>query len=382
MNYETMTDDEFRLVARKFTQDNYPENLRYPASRLPWEQVKVWYRTLSAAGWLAPAWPVEYGGMGLSASKQIILIEEQETWGVGRLPDQGIVTVGPLLIEEGTEQQRSYYLPKILAGEHIWCQGYSEPNSGSDLASLQTEAAPTDGGFILCGTKIWTSLAQDATHMFLLAKTSKGDKPQRCISFLLLDLKSPGVTVRPIKTLGGHEEFCQVFLDSVMVPTAGLVGRMNEGWRIAKKQLGFERLFVGSPKTTQHSLGLLRSVARTLGRLEDPVFVDRLVQLEFDVADQESLYRRFTTEIMRGGKLTDEVSILKIWTSETYCRIAETMLELCGVDGAADRMTHLGGHDINILQAFYNSRATTIYGGSNEIQRNIVARSILELPSF
>src|SRR4051812_18723140 len=164
-----MASEDFRREVRAFLREHYPPGLRHPTRRLRWDEIKGWYRTLSSHGWLAPSWPAEYGGMGLAPEKLVILIEEQESWGVARTPDMGITMVGPLLIRYGSEEQKKTYLPKILSGEHIWCQGYSEPNAGSDLASLRTEAVTRGSSFIVNGQKTWTTLAQDATHMFMLA---------------------------------------------------------------------------------------------------------------------------------------------------------------------------------------------------------------------
>ena len=261
-----------RHRARVF-ENNFPGEWRYPQRRLRWAEIGHWYLTLSKQGWVAPSWPTPYGGMGLTPEKLIIFIEEQERWGVARTPDMGITMVGPLLINHGNEAQRAYYLPKIIAGEHIWCQGYSEPNSGSDLASLRTEAVVDGDDFIVNGQKIWTTLAQDATHIFLLVRTDKSAKKQEGISFLLADMKTPGITVRPIRNIAGGEDFCEVFLENVRVPRSSIVGELNKGWTIAKALLGFERIFLGSPKQSQYALARVQEAAQRLGLFEDSGFV-------------------------------------------------------------------------------------------------------------
>ena len=242
-----MPESEFRDLLRAFFARHYPPALRHPSRRLHWHEIRDWHQTLARQGWAAPAWPKACGGMGLSPARQLAFIEEQERYGVARAPDQGIIMVGPLLLQHGSAEQQQRYLPKILSGEHIWCQGYSEPNAGSDLAALRTEAVPDGADFIVNGQKTWTTLAQDATHIFTLVRTDKQAKRQAGISFLLIALDSPGITVRPITTLAGHQEFCEVFFDQVRVPAANLVGGLNQGWGIAKALLGFERIFLGAP---------------------------------------------------------------------------------------------------------------------------------------
>jgi hypothetical protein len=318
--------------------------------------------------------------MGLGPSKLLVFIEEQERWGVARAPDMGITMVGPLLIKHGTPEQRSAYLPKILAGENIWCQGYSEPNAGSDLASLRTEAIIDGDDFVVTGQKTWTTLAQDATHIFLLVRTDKAAKKQAGISFLLVDMKTPGITVRPIRNLAGNPEFCEVFFDAVRVPRANLVGAMNEGWTIAKALLSFERIFLGSPKQSQYALQRLTSVATERGLFADHAFTERYTRLRLDVLDLEAFYGRFAAIVKSGGTLGPDVSLLKIWATETYARLTELMLEAAGPDGATLGKVAFGASEVDAVAAFYNARPATIYGGANEIQRNIVAKGVLDLP--
>ncbi len=379
-DWNALENEEFRQIVRAWLQANYPEHLRHPPARVRWAEIKDWHRQLVDRGWAAPAWPVAHGGMGLAPDKLLIFIEERERWGVARAPDQGILMVGPMLMAHGSEAQRAYYLPKALSGEHIWCQGYSEPNAGSDLASLRTTAERDGDHFIVNGQKIWTTLAQDATHMFCLVRTDKQAKPQAGISFLLIDLAVPGITIRPIRTIAGHEEFCEVFFDNVRVPAANLVGRLNEGWTIAKSLLGFERIFVGSPRTCQYAIQRLQELGAALGLTEDGAFRDRLARLGQDVIDLESIYKEFADVVRRGEPLGADVSILKIWASETYARISEALLEAAGAEGAATGPLDFAGTTIDVLSHYYNARPTTIYGGTNEIQRNIIAKQVLDLP--
>lgn len=380
-DWNALDTEAFRQTVRTFFEQNYPAELRYPKTRLRWAEIKDWYMTLSRKGWVAPSWPQVYGGMGLSPEKLIVFIEEQERWGVGRAPDMGIVMIGPLLIQYGSDEQRQKYLPKIIRSENIWCQGYSEPNAGSDLASLRTDAVEEGDDFIVNGQKTWTTLAQDATHIFLLVRTDKTVKKQEGISFLLVDFTTPGITVRPIRNIAGHEEFCEVFFENVRVPKANLVGGLNQGWGIAKALLGFERIFLGSPKQSQYVLSRVEEAAHALGLFSDQGFVDRYTQLQLDVADLSALYVRFVEQVKRGEQLGPDVSMLKVWAAETFSRLANLLVEITGGSGAVAGDIEVNGKKIDVLTSFYNARPATIYGGSSEIQRNILASSVLQLRS-
>ena len=254
-------------------------------------------------------------------------------------------------------------------------------NAGSDLASLRTRAEREGDEYVITGQKIWTTLAQDATHMFCLVRTDPTAKPQAGISFVLIDLSVPGITIRPIRNIAGDAEFCEVFLDSVRIPTSALVGRENDGWTIAKALLGFERIFVGSPKTCQYALNRLEALAAARGLMDDPVFVDRLMGYSLDVADLESLFREFATLLKRGETIGADVSLLKIFATETFARLSEFIIECAGVAGARVGDVHFGNQAIDVLSPYYNARPTPIYGGSNEIQRNIIAKQVLRLPA-
>ena len=375
-----LDDEAFRRTVRDFFSQHYPEELRYPKRRLRWAEVKPWFMSLSDNGWAAPGWPVQFGGMGLAPDKLIAFIEEQEKWGVARTPDMGLTMVGPLLIRYGTEEQRAQYLPRILSGDHIWAQGYSEPNAGSDLASLRTEAVDDGADFIVNGQKTWATLAQDATHIFLLARTEKGVKKQEGISFLLVDAATPGISIRAIRNIAGNEDFCEIFFENVRVPQANLVGERTAGWKIAKALLTFERIFLGSPKQSQYALARVREAAALLGLSADAGFQDRLTQLELDAADLNALYARFVAQFKRGEALGAEVSMLKLWGTETFSRISDLLLEVTGSAGGLPGDIPAGEGAINALTSFYNARPATIYGGSSEVQRNILAAQVLSLP--
>jgi alkylation response protein AidB-like acyl-CoA dehydrogenase len=383
--WSAVPEAEFRRMVRGFLQQRYPQALRYLSHRARWSEVREWYLTLSAQGWIAPAWPQAHGGMGLPADKLIAWIEELEQYGVARAPDQGIVMIGPLLIQHGTREQQQRFLPRILRGEHVWCQGYSEPNAGSDLAGLRTEAVAgrdAEGDhFIVNGQKIWTTLAQDANHIFMLVRTDKAARKQEGISFLLCDLRTPGITVRPIHTLAGEPEFCEVFFDNVRVPAENLVGKLHGGWTIAKALLGFERIFLGSPKQSQYALGQLARLAEARRLFADPVFAQRFAALRLDVADLTAAYTSFADIVRAGKPLPASVSLLKIWASETYHRIGALLVEAGEEQGAVAGDQVLDGQTFNVLSPLIGSTAAMIYGGTNEIQRNILARQVLELPA-
>ncbi|MEM5437810.1 acyl-CoA dehydrogenase [Paraburkholderia diazotrophica] len=380
-DWDAMPEDVFRAMLRAFFAVHYPPALRHPSRRLHWHEVEGWYKTLSAQGWVAPAWPKQYGGMALAPDKLIAYIEEQERYGVGRPPDQGLIMLGPILFRFGTDEQRNRFLPKILSGEHVWAQGYSEPNAGSDLAALRTQATLDGDHFVVNGQKTWSTLAQDATHMFMLARTDNSGKKQHGISFLLVDLKTPGVTVRPIRTVAGDEEFCEVFFDDVRVPRENLVGELHKGWDIAKKLLGFERLFSGSPKHSQHTLGLVNQLAQSRGFSTDPTWADRYADALLDVADLSTAYASFAAIVKRGAALPPEVSFLKIWATETHERVAMLLNDMAA-ESAMVRAPHdATGHAMQVHQPLYNALAAKIFSGSNEIQRNILARQVLGLPA-
>ena len=379
-DYNALSDDAFRREARAFFESEYPPALRYILRRARWHEMRDWWRKLYEKGWIAPNWPREWGGMGLEAGKMVVLLEEMERHGVARAPDQGITQVGPIIMQFGTEEQKRRYLPGTLSGEFIWCQGYSEPNAGSDLASLQTSATRAGDEFNINGQKIWTSLADDATHIYLLARTDPQAKKQAGISFFIVDLKTPGITIRPIRNLAGHEEFCHVFFDDVRVPATGLVGKLNDGWNIAKALLSFERLNIGSPRRPQYALRRVEAVARAKGLFSDAGFVDRYAVVKLDLEDLAALYGRFVEQVKRGESLGPEVSMLKIWTMETWQRLTELLVEIGDEQGVMPGVQGIAGTSADFLNAFYYARPATIYGGSSEIQRNILARYVLGLP--
>jgi len=370
----------FRATVRMWLRENYPPELRNPAKRLHWRDNKPWYMALSRKGWIAPGWPREHGGLGLSGARQLAMVEEFERHGAARTNDHGIVMLGPLLIRYGTQAQKERFLPRILAGDDIWCQGYSEPNAGSDFASLSTTAVLDDDEWVINGQKTWTTLANDANWIFLLARTDKTVKKQEGISFLLAPMNAPGITVRPIINLDMHDEFCEVFFDDVRVPADHLVGAVNQGWTMAKALLGFERVMIGSPKQSAYAIDRLRLLAQHMDVWEDEAFRESFVRLRLDLSDHTSLYESYVERLRRGELLGADVSLLKLNQSELYQRITEAMLEIAGENSGLLEPID-GNRELNPAGQFIQARPVTIYGGSNEVQRNILAKAVLNLPS-
>ena len=374
-----LDDETFRLTVREWVQASYPEALRNPPKRLHWRDNRVWYMKLAEKGWLCPGWPLEHGGMGLNAGKQIILLEEFERHGVARTNDHGIIMVGPLLIQYGSDAQRAEFLPRILSGEHVWCQGYSEPNAGSDLASLRTIAVADGDDWVVSGQKTWTTLANDANWIFLLVRTDATAKKQEGISFLLVPMDSPGITVRPIVNIDLHDEFCEVFFDNVRVPKRWTVGAVNQGWTMAKNLLGFERIYLGSPKLSGYALSRLRLLAERMGVWEEEGFRGRYTRLAMEMADLKALHATFVDVVRRGDVLGPDVSMLKVVQTELFQRITDEMMEIASENaGLLEPME--GNRNLHPSGQFIQARPSTIYGGSNEIQRNILARNVLALP--
>lgn len=382
IDWNSLPDEEFRALFRSWVLENCPPELRYLRKQRPvYEEVRQWYQALADKGWLAPVWPRAYGGMGLTPAKHMIYVEEWGRLGCPRIPDHGISLTGPLLIHHGSEAQKAEFLPKIISGEHIWCQGYSEPNAGSDLASLRTSAVLGGDAFVVNGQKIWTTLAHCANWIFVLVRTDRDAKPQKGISVLLVDMTSPGVEVRTIENLRGEADFCEVFFDNVRVPARNLVGSLNEGWTLAKSVLGHERIFLGSPTRAEYALDRLDKLASDRGAFDDPAFVSRYARLRLDLYDLGSSYERYAKVLRSGGELGADVSVLKIFATELYQRITEEMLTLAQEEARYNDDLLIEGGQIDVMNLFLDARAPAIFGGSNEIQRNILAKAVLGLPS-
>lgn len=378
-DYNTLSDAAFRALVRRFVETEYPDIPRYPLERLHWDVVKPWYMALARRGWLCPTWPVAQGGMGLNAGKHLIMIEELERYGAARIHDIGPVMLGPLLLKYGTEAQKAHFLPRILSGQDIWAQGYSEPGAGSDLAAVRCEAVQDGDQWVINGQKTWTTLGMDANWIFILARTDKTVKKQAGISFLLVPMDAPGVTTRNIRNLGDEEEFCEVFFDDVRVPLDHIVGGVNQGWAAAKALLGHERVFIGAPRLSASALARLEHLARHRGLWDDPVFRDRFVALQCDVLDLSDLFETYMDRLNGGAPIGADVSMLKIFQSELYQRISDLAMEVAAEDSGLSAPPG-GDRRLHATASYLSARPTTIFGGSTEIMRNLLAKAVLGLP--
>jgi alkylation response protein AidB-like acyl-CoA dehydrogenase len=375
-------DAQFRATVRAFLAEHFPAELKFLPRNAKWIEWKPWLSKLAERGWAAPAWPREFGGMGLSPAQQLALIEVQEEFGVPRSPaDSSIGMLGPLLIRYGTKEQQERFLPGILTGETTWAQGYSEPNAGSDLASLSTRAEVKGDRFIVNGQKIWSSYAAEATHMFALVRTGPAQPKQAGISFLLVDMTTPGITVRPIRDMAGHDKFCEVFFDNVEVPLENLVGPLNGGWTLAKDLLGFERVTIGSPNHCRVALYQLESIGIESGLFDDPDFANEYAALELDVRDVGAVYEYFCDFVKRGEELPAAVSASKLIATETFQRVADSLVSASAENGLRVGVFSIGGSTVGTVGPYMNSVLSFIYAGTNDIQRNLIARQVLELPA-
>jgi alkylation response protein AidB-like acyl-CoA dehydrogenase len=388
--------DTFRSSIRVWLKDNLPADLRRKVlehKRLEKEDFLRWHRFLYQQGWSAPAWPQEYGGPGWCVMRRHIFDEECAIAGAPEVPPFGVRMVAPVLMKYGTEEQKARYLPRILAGEDWWCQGYSEPGSGSDLASLKTRAEATADGFVINGQKTWTTYAQYADLMFCLVRTDATAKFQEGISFLLIDMKAPGISIRPIRTLDGDHEINDVFFDNVHVPSTNLVGEVNRGWSCAKYLLSHERFGAARVGRAKRELAFLKRIAEERqvdghSLAADPLFAQTISRLEVDLLALEHTNLRLIDRVQRNGGNGAEASILKLLGTTLAQSITEKMLEAAGVhaipyrpeafalntDGSAD--CEWAGP----LAGFYlNLRKISIYGGTDEVQKNIIAKTALGL---
>ena len=371
----------FRTEVRAWVEANLPATLRGRTNRPPPAELMPWYRALSRKGWIAPHWTKEYGGMGATLNQQIIMTEELARVGAPQMPAQGLNHIGPILIEFGTEAQKAKHLPPIVDGSVIWAQGYSEPGAGSDLASLATRATLEGDHFVVQGQKIWTTWGHHSDWMFALVRTDPQAQPRHAgISFLLLDLHSPGIRIRPIRTIAGDDEFSEVFFDNVIVPAENLVGKLNDGWRIANALLGHERLGTSNPQYALIALDRIKTMARSTGVMADPAFRDRLAAASINVTALAALFSHAVELTNRRQSLGPDSSIIKIAGSELLQQLNDLMIEAAGSDAVMENPIPTDFGTVDVSTSFLQVRRATIYGGSSEIQRNIVARRVLNLP--
>lgn len=357
-----------------------------------------WQRRLHARGWAAPAWPARYGGAEWSVTQRYIFARERALAGAPPVSPMGISMCGPALLGHGSDEQKAHYLPRMLSGEHFWCQGYSEPHAGSDLAPLRMSARREGDEFVCNGTKIWTTHANVANWIFCLVRTSQLERPQQGITFLLIPMDSPGITVTPIIMTSGEHIQNQIFFDNVRVPVANVVGRIDDGWTVAKYLLEFERGGSAYAPELQVRLGRIRELAREAGGglAEDPVFQTRLAAAQARIDVLETYEFKALAAAAKGGRPGLSGSIMKILGTELSQHLTELALEAAGpygctfqpqggMPGGPNAIPHPDGTVFGPRGAaiaplkYFNDRAGSIYAGSNEIQRNIIAKAGLGL---
>ena len=400
MQDDTIEDAAFRGEVRAFLDEAFTPELRAWAARqsgvfAEGELTRRWHRILHARGWVAPAWPEAYGGPGWSDRQRAIFHEECALAGTPRLPGMGLQMCGPVIMRYGTPEQKAFFLPRILSGEHYWCQGYSEPQSGSDLASLQTRAVRDGDHYVVDGSKLWTTHAQFANWIFLLVRTSTAGRPQEGITFLVSPMDAPGLSVRPILSISGEHEVNEVFLDSVRIPVANRMGEENEGWTVAKYLLEFERGGAASGPGQRVAMARLRGIAEFErsgagdALADDPAFRRRAAELEIALMAGDWTERRMMAGRAAGESLGNAAaSMKKLTASERGQAIEELTLEALGLYAAPDQIRAATSpdappigpaHAATPTARFLNGRAGTIFGGASEVQRNILARTALGL---
>lgn len=383
------------FLAEKLTPDLRRANALTPSVFSDPDIFRRWQRILFERGWAASSWPLEFGGTGWSTTQQYIFEVENAIAGGPPLLPQGLRMVGPVIMKFGTQAQKEFYLPKILAGEDYWCQGYSEPGSGSDLASLKTRAVRNGDDYIVNGSKIWTSHAQFANRMFALVRTTESPKKQDGISFILIDMDSPGISVRPILTIGGDHEVNQVFFDDVRVPIANLVGAEGQGWSYGKYLLEFERggsMASGRLRSKLRKIEKLASTYRDGDQslLESPAISIRLSELEIDIDTLEMTELRIMSSLQTGqnpGSVAS--SMAKLRNSELKQALSRLAIDILGDDALIweprrplyelDEPSLLEDQALSVSAEYLNTRAYTIFGGTSEVQRDVIAKVVIGL---
>ncbi len=410
MDFEFSRQDQaFREEVRSFLAEKLTPDIRRASEKTTTvfadkDLAMRWQAILLEKGWAVPAWPVEHGGTNWSPTQKYIWSEEcARTHAPGLIP-LGLRMLAPVVFKYGTEEQKNYYLPRMLTGEHYWCQGYSEPGSGSDLSSLKMPAVKDGDDYILNGTKIWTTHAREANWMFALVRTSRSDKKQRGITFVLIDMSAPGIEIRPLVMTSGEEVQNQVFFDDVRVPKANVIGDIDDGWTVAKYLLEFER---GGGATAPALQVMAEDIATVSAQqpgpsggrlLDDPAFAPKLAELRIRTEVLEILEYQVLAVVAAGGNPGAKSSMLKVLSTELSQALTELAMEAAGPRGRVyqPHATYPGGpiadftppqHDYvsgEPWQAvaplrYFNDRAGSIYAGSNEIQRNILAKAALGL---
>ncbi|WP_423600759.1 acyl-CoA dehydrogenase family protein [Roseateles sp. MS654] len=386
----TPEEQAFRAEIRQWVAEHLPRDISHKvhnALRLNKDDLQRWARILGQRGWHGWAWPKQFGGPGWNAVQRHLFEEECALAGAPRVVPFGPVMVAPVIMAFGSREQQEKHLPGIMSGDVWWSQGYSEPGSGSDLASVKTRAERRGDKYIVNGQKTWTTLGQYGDWIFCLVRTDPTVKPQAGISFLLIDMKSPGVTVRPIIMLDGEHEVNEVFFDNVEVPVENLVGEENKGWTYAKYLLAHERTNIADVNRAKRELERLKRIAKAEGVMQDLRFRDQIALLEVDIVALEMMVLRVLSAETSGKQSLDVAGLLKIRGSEIQQRYTELMMLAAGPFAtpfiheameAGWQGNHVGAaHCAPLASHYFNTRKTTIYGGSNEVQRNIVAQTVL-----
>lgn len=383
----------FRAEVRGWLSENLTPELRAAHDRSTSVFVEkhfnlAWQAILHRKGWVAPHWPAEYGGTGWNDAQRYIFASECARAGAPSLSPMGLKMVAPVIMRYGSEAQKGYYLPKLLAGEHYWCQGYSEPQAGSDLAALQLRADSDGDDYVLNGSKIWTTHAHVANHMFCLVRTNRDGRPQEGITFLLLEMATPGITVKPIISIAGDHDFNQVFFDNVRVPKANRLGDEGKGWTVAKTLLEYERAAAYAAGLTE-ALADLRRAAAEADLLSDPLMRRRFAELDAQVRTIHAVEGRLLAELGAGRNPGPASSMLKVQGTECQQKIQELAVDVAGIYAApyqyqarqaGSNEGYVGPESaLAATASYFNGRAASIYGGSNEIQRNIMAKLVLGL---
>ncbi len=383
-------DNAFRHEVRAWIRESMPTDIAAKAeidAHFDMADVMRWHKILFARGWVAPHWPKRFGGPGLTATQRFVLTEELELAGAPALSPFGLSMVGPAIMQFGTPEQQERFLPPILRGDEVWCQGYSEPGSGSDLASLRTTARIDGDDLIVDGQKTWTTYAQYADWIFCLVRTNPGAKKQAGISFLLVDMKTPGVEARPMLTIGNTPAFCDTFFANVRVPRANLIGPLDGGWTVAKALLGHERTLIAAVGPSQRMIRRIKRIATDTtdggqALIDDPAWRSRIARLEVKLQALQMANYRALAGAALGHAPGPESSILKLRGSEIYQQTFELAFDLMGSHALAwfNEPGVIPELEQWVASGYCYNRATTIYGGSNEIQKNIIAKMLLGLP--
>ena len=380
-------DLSFQQEVKSFLDEAWDPALQARVSKISTmkEGMEEWQRRLYKKGWMAPHWPAEHGGAEWSVTQNFIYNSERAAAGAPETISFGVTMVASVILAYGSDEQKAKYLPRILKSEDWWCQGYSEPGAGSDLASLKTRADLEGDEYVINGSKIWTTYAQYATWIFCLVRTDNSGRKQEGITFLLIDMNTPGITVRPIDTIDGFHHLNEVFFDNVRVPVENRIGEEGKGWTYAKSLLVHERLSIAEVANSVRALSLLKDEAREQvngghSLLQDPVFAKRLADVEIELMALEYTELRALAAIAEGNEPGPESSLLKLQGTEIQQTIQELRMDVAaymsGTLGRNERELEVGE---DVRKLYFRGRASSIYGGSNEIQKNITAKYVLGL---